>query len=360
MMNYRFFEDEACAGLYPFTLAASASTIRVGILTISEKWACHANLLDGAAINSRLLPAEPVLEALKQYPSHNLLCGNHVLIERKEKSLSIELPAEAVKLIAKPWQIFQWNGSEIQADIKRLSLKPLEKSCWNGVQISGTHPVYAAPDAMVEPGTWLLPVEGPIVLGSKSLVMAGSFIRGNVSIGDHAVVKMGAKIYADTTIGPECRAGGEIQNSVLFEYSNKGHDGYIGNSVIGRWCNLGAGTDTSNLKNNYGSVRVYDAVTGRQADTGLQFCGTLMGDHTKAAIGTTFNTGTVTGIFANVAAGGFPDKYIPSFSWITPKGTEKFDFNKALEMARAMMQRRNTAPSEQEIAAWKRVFEAGR
>jgi UDP-N-acetylglucosamine diphosphorylase/glucosamine-1-phosphate N-acetyltransferase len=359
MMAPVFFDDEHSASLYPFTIASSASTIRIGVLTIAEKWAAVPGIdLRDIAINARLIPDGPVIDIIRSYPGRSIVCNKTLLIKNANSHLSpveIDLP---VKMVEKPWQIFQWNGVEIQADIDRLKLTPKERIPWDGVHYSGTHPVYAAADAKVEPGTYLLAVEGPIVLGKASLVMAGSFLRGNVSVGDHAVIKMGAKIYADSTIGPECKAGGEIQNSVLMGYSNKGHDGYIGNSVLGRWCNMGAGTDTSNLKNNYSPVRVHNIQTGGSVDTGLQFCGTLMGDHSKTAIGTTLNTGTVVGAFANIAAGGFPDKHIPSFSWITPSGIERFAFDKAMDMARAMMHRRGLELSEQEIQHWRRVFDA--
>jgi UDP-N-acetylglucosamine diphosphorylase/glucosamine-1-phosphate N-acetyltransferase len=194
---------------------------------------------------------------------------------------------------------------------------------------------------------------GPVYIGKDAQVMEGCTIRGPFSLGDHAVLKMGAKIYGATSIGAYSKVGGEVNNSILHDFSNKGHDGFLGNSVIGSWCNLGADTNTSNLKNNYGEVKVWDYESEHLRNTGLQFHGLIMGDHSKAGINTMFNTGTVVGVSSNIFGGGFPPKFIPSFSWGSPEnGFEPFRMDKALQAAEAMMVRRDKSLSEGDKAAF--------
>jgi UDP-N-acetylglucosamine diphosphorylase/glucosamine-1-phosphate N-acetyltransferase len=198
---------------------------------------------------------------------------------------------------------------------------------------------------------------GPIYIAKDAEVMEGSMIRGPFALGEHSALKMGAKIYGPTTIGPECKVGGEVNNSVIFGYSNKAHDGFLGNSVIGEWCNLGADTNNSNLKNNYGQVKVWDIAKNDWQATGLQFCGLLMGDHSKAGINTMFNTGTVTGFCANIFDGGFPPKYIPSYSWGGHKNAPKFELAKAMEVATRVFERRGLHFNEGDRAIFEYLFE---
>lgn len=181
-------------------------------------------------------------------------------------------------------------------------------------------------------------------------------LRGPVAVGAGAQIKMGAKIYGDTTIGPGCKVGGEITNSVFYANSNKAHDGYVGNSVIGEWCNLGADTNTSNLKNTYGEVSVYNYSIGANENTGLQFHGLIMGDHAKCGINTMFNTGTVAGVCSNIYGGGFPEKFIPDFSWGGSEGFVEFRFEKATEMIRNVYKRRKKELSETETAVLRHIF----
>ncbi|MFM7106735.1 MAG: glucose-1-phosphate thymidylyltransferase, partial [Flavobacteriales bacterium] len=187
---------------------------------------------------------------------------------------------------------------------------------------------------------------GTVYLGKDSEVMEGCMIRGPFSLGEHAQLKMGTKIYVSTNVGPHCKVGGEVSNSVFWGYSNKAHDGFVGNSVLGQWCNLGADTNTSNLKNNYGKVKTWSVQQEQYIDTGLTFCGLLMGDHSKCGINTMFNTGTVTGVCANIFGGDFPEKWIPSFSWGGPQGMVKYRLEEALETAAAVMGRRNLPLTE--------------
>ncbi|NNL01162.1 MAG: glucose-1-phosphate thymidylyltransferase, partial [Eudoraea sp.] len=199
--------------------------------------------------------------------------------------------------------------------------------------------------------------EGPIYLGKNSEIMEGNLIRGALALCEKAVVKMGAKIYGPTTIGPYGKVCGEINNSVIFGYSSKGHDGYLGNSVLGEWCNIGADSNNSNLKNNYAKVRLWNYATERFEHTGLQFCGLMMGDHSKTAINTMFNTGTVIGVNANIYVPGFPRNFIPSFSWGGASGFTTYLPKKAYEAAEVMMARRGVIFDEQEAEILNQVFE---
>ncbi|MGB1902109.1 MAG: glucose-1-phosphate thymidylyltransferase, partial [Flavobacteriaceae bacterium] len=194
-------------------------------------------------------------------------------------------------------------------------------------------------------------------IGKDSEIMEGSLVRGPFALCENSVLKMDSKIYGPTTIGPHSKVGGEVNNSVLFGYSNKAHDGFLGNSVIGEWCNLGADTNTSNLKNNYAEVRLWNYDTENFAKTGLQFCGLMMGDHSKCAINTMFNTGTVVGVSANVFGSGFPRNFIPSFSWGGHSGFSTYLTSKAFEVAKVVMQRRGEEFTEHDTAILTEVFE---
>ena len=199
--------------------------------------------------------------------------------------------------------------------------------------------------------------DGPIYIGKNSEIMEGSLIRGPFAICESSIVKMGAKIYGSTTIGPYCKVGGEVSNSVFFGYSNKGHDGFLGNSVIGEWCNLGADTNTSNLKNNYANVKLWNYESESFINTNLQFCGLILGDHSKCGINTMFNTGTVVGVFANIFGSGFPRNFVPSFSWGGNKGFSTYLTKKAFEVASIVMERRGCEFSDKDAKILKEVFE---
>ncbi|MCR9081276.1 MAG: glucose-1-phosphate thymidylyltransferase, partial [Cyclobacteriaceae bacterium] len=198
---------------------------------------------------------------------------------------------------------------------------------------------------------------GPIYIGKNTEIQEGSLIRGPFALCEGSTVNMGAKLRGDTTIGPHSKVGGEVSNSVIFGYSNKGHEGFLGNSVIGEWCNLGADTNTSNLKNNYAPVKLWDYIRGGFTNTGLQFCGLMMGDHSKCGINTMFNTGTVVGVGANIFGDGFPRNFIPSFAWGGAAGFSTFQFPKFLQTAQAVMQRRKVELGEKDQEMLQKVFD---
>jgi len=373
-MNYILFDDYSWDNLLPLTFTRPTSEIRVGILTIKEKWEKHlkancsyitADYLSdkfplkqdqyNILINGSVLPTDKLIseiEALKQ--GQTLVSGNDILagylekdeIEafRKKELREIEIKefkGNVIK-INYPWQIFQKNGEAITQDFKILTKNRESAPISETNKIAGKENIFIEEGATVEFAT-LNASKGPIYIGKNAEIMENTAIRGPFAMCENAVIKMAAKIYGPTTLGPYSKAGGEINNSVFIGYSNKAHDGFLGNSVIGQWCNLGADTNNSNLKNNYAEVKLWNYVESRFINTSSQFCGLIMGDHSKCGINTMFNTGTVVGVNANIFGEGFPRNFIPSFAWGGTKGFQVYKLNKALKVAETVMKRRNIA-----------------
>jgi UDP-N-acetylglucosamine diphosphorylase/glucosamine-1-phosphate N-acetyltransferase len=320
---------------------------------------------DNLLIKGSLLADDSLTEAVKGLGMGQALWdGNQILAYRSsgvEEVLDFQSfkkisYTKAYREVRHTWDLFSLNGIALEEDFELLtsgrSSSPLSGS--NRV----THPerVFLEAGAEVEHSI-LNATDGPIYIGKGATVMEGSMIRGGFALGDHSVVKMGAKIYGPTSTGPHCKIGGEINNSILFGYSNKGHDGFLGNSVLGEWCNLGADTNTSNLKNNYAEVRLWNYESGRFDPTGLQFCGLIMGDHSKCAINTMFNTGTVVGVSCNIFSAGFPRNFIPSFSWGGTSGFSTYLPKKAFEAARVAMARRDVSFTAADERMLLEVFE---
>jgi UDP-N-acetylglucosamine diphosphorylase/glucosamine-1-phosphate N-acetyltransferase len=370
-MNTILFDDAQVRHLSPFSFTRPAALIRCGILTIAEKWehiaghpvSFHAQAhlsprfplilkQDNLFVNGRLLPELEVISAIRLLDINQGLWHNGVLIAYRaatEDSSALE-PIEytgPVLMLDRIHQIFTLNHAQIRADFELLTKGRASRQLSKTNIVIGDHPVFLEEGAKAEASIFNT-TEGPIYLGKDSEVMEGCMIRGPFALCEHSGVKMGAKIYNGTTIGPHSKVGGEVSNSVIFGYSNKGHDGFLGNSVLGEWCNLGADTNNSNLKNNYEPVKLWNYVTANFEKTGLQFCGLFMGDHSKCGINTMFNTGTVVGVFANIFGSGFPRNFIPSFSWGGPNGFETYAPKKAFQTAEIVMQRRNLQLSEQE------------
>ena len=270
----------------------------------------------------------------------------------------IEFEEELIH-IKNTWDIFTHNGKAIQQDFELVTEDRTSEPIPAGVQVINKENIFIEEGAEILFAT-LNAAEGPIYIGKNAQIMEGASVRGPFAMGVHSVLKMGAKIYKDTTLGPYCKVGGEVSNAVIFGYSSKGHDGYLGNSVIGEWCNIGAGTSTSNLKNNYAPVKIWDYETGRFAKTGLQFCGLIMGDHSKCAINTMFNTGTVVGVSANIFGGGFPRNFIPSYSWGGAAGFVTFQMSKVYEVVIAVMRRKSLSFEETDQKILDVVFEETR
>lgn len=254
------------------------------------------------------------------------------------------------------WELFQKNGEAIQLDFDLLTKNRTSLDIPESIQVLGKEHIFIEEGAQLSFGI-LNATSGPIYIGKDAELMEGSIIRGPFALLDHATVKMGAKIYGPTTIGPHCKVGGEISNTIFQAYSNKGHDGFLGNALIGEWCNLGADTNSSNLKNNYGKVKLYHYQSQQMEQTPLQFCGVIMGDHSKTGINTMLNTATTVGVCANIFGGGFPPKFIPSFSWGGFKDSPVFKLEKAYEVAENMMKRRQIDLSEADQSILKHIFE---
>ncbi|MEB2778246.1 GlmU family protein [Algoriphagus sp. D3-2-R+10] len=386
MNSILLFDDPAIRGsLLPFTFTRPVADIRIGILKISEKWekltgASVSFLTQGylqkkfprkagnaLAINGAWLPDGNSLRLLKSLSVDQALYFGKTLmatyIGETEKNLVAVKGKEIIQmdsdpsLLLKTWNIFQFNGAEIKKDFDLLTQG--RKSVKN----TDPHTILYSPDKIfIEEGAVIRAAvlnadNGPIYIGKNAEIQEGALIRGPFALCESSTVNMGAKIKGDTTVGPHSKVGGEISNSVIFGYSNKGHDGFLGNSVIGEWCNMGADTNTSNLKNNYSSVKLWDYTAGNYANTGLQFCGLMMGDHSKCGINTMFNTGTVTGVGANVFGAGFPRKFIPSFAWGGEEGFSTFLFPKFIETAKAVVARRGMGMNTEEQEIFRQIFE---
>jgi UDP-N-acetylglucosamine diphosphorylase/glucosamine-1-phosphate N-acetyltransferase len=257
-------------------------------------------------------------------------------------------------LIDRPWKLFANNANELERDYELLTAGRQSAPLSSTNTLIGNR-IFLEKGAVAEAAVFNT-TTGPIYLAADSEVMEGSLVRGGLALGEHSALKLGTKIYGAVTIGPHCKVGGEVNNSVIFGYSNKGHDGFLGNSVLGEWCNIGADSNNSNLKNNYDEVRLWSYVSGGFERTGLQFCGLMMGDHSKCGINTMFNTGTVIGVSTNIFGSGFPRNFVPSFAWGGAQGFTEYKLNKALDTARRVMARRGIDLNEIEEAILAEVY----
>lgn len=383
-MNYILFDGASRNNLLPFTFTRPVADIRIGILTIREKWEIFLNsttttitedylsnkypmveMEENIMINGSYLPNLELVEMIKDLKENQAIFKGEDVIAFFTKDNQEEVDFETYDAleynedcikIEHTWDIFSKNGEAIQDDFNLLTEGRKSKP------IPSTNNVIDPENIFIEEGAKLEFVTlnastGPIYIGKDTEIMEGSIIRGPFALCEGGVVKLGAKIYGPTTVGPYSKVGGEVNNSVIFAYSNKGHDGFLGNSVLGEWCNLGADTNTSNLKNNYEEVRLWDYETESFAKTGLQFCGLMMGDHSKCGINTMFNTGTVVGVSANIFGSGFPRNFVPSFSWGGSNGFTTYLTKKAFEVAEKVMDRRHIEFTEQDKAILEHVFE---
>jgi len=371
-MNYILFDDHSWENLLPLTFTRPTSEIRIGILTIKEKWerylntSCSYLTKDYLAnkyplkqekynilINGALLPNAHLTEHIQALkPGQALVKEDDILAAHLEKEkieafrnkelreIDVTECKKTLTKITYPWQIFHQNEEALTQDYQLITGGRSSEPVSETNNIIGQENIFIEPGASVEFAT-LNASKGPIYIGKDCEIMENCTIRGPFAMCEHAVVKMAAKVYGPTTLGPYCKVGGELNNSVFFGYSNKAHDGFLGNAVIGEWCNLGADTNNSNLKNNYAEVKLWNYQAESFIKTSLQFCGLIMGDHSKCAINTMFNTGTVVGVSTNIFGEGFPRNFIPSFAWGGMKGFQEYKLNKALEVAETVMKRRN-------------------
>ena len=383
-MNYILFDGPSRNNLLPFTFTRPVADIRVGILTIREKWEFYlktttttvtedylsdkypmVEMDENVMVNASYLPNLELVEMIRDLKANQAIFKAEDVIAFfiKEAQDDIDFQdyeaiefAEDIIKIENTWDIFSKNGEAIQEDFTLITKEKTSQS------IPASNNIIAPQNIFIEEGaklefTTLNASKGPIYIGKNAEIMEGAIIRGPLALCENAVVKLGAKIYGPTTLGLSSKVGGEINNSVIFDNSNKGHDGFLGNSVVGEWCNLGADTNNSNLKNNYAEVRLWDYQTEGFAKTGLQFCGLMMGDHSKCGINTMFNTGTVIGVSANIFGSGFPRNFVPSFSWGGNSGFTTYLTKKAFEVADVVMARRKIEFSDQDKVILEHVFE---
>ncbi len=383
-MNYILFDGNRRNALLPFTYTKPVADLRIGILTIREKWEhflgsttttisedylsekfpmveAEENIL----INSSFLPNEKLVELIQNLKENQLILKGEEIVAFHTTELQEEVDFDQYEIIdfneecltvENTWDIFAKNDKAIQADFELLTKdrdsQPIPKS----INVIAPENIFIEEGAQLEFVT-LNASTGVIYIGKNSEIMEGSVIRGPFALGEEAQVKLATKIYGATTIGPHCRVGGEVNNSILMGYSNKGHDGFLGNSVLGEWCNIGADSNNSNLKNNYEEVKLWSYETERFEKTGLQFCGLMMGDHSKCGINTMFNTGTVVGVSTNIFGSGFPRNFIPSFAWGGASGFTNYLPAKALQTAKIVMDRRHIELTQEDEKILQHIFE---
>ncbi len=357
----------------PLTLTRPLAELRIGLMTIRERWYLFLNpeevgyatedylsvkypaIEADITVSAAVIPDEIIAKEIFGLPDDSTLFYGAVWIARKGSGSSVVTTESNPVVLNKRWDLYANNEELIRRDFALITKgRESEKLSSTNTLIGDPSQLFIEKGASVEAST-LNVKEGPVYIAKDAEIMEGSMIRGPFGLLDHATIKMGAKIYGGTTVGPYCKVGGEVSNSIFYGYSNKGHDGFVGNSLIGEWCNLGADTNTSNLKNNYGKVKTYDFKEHRLVQTDITFMGLAMGDHSKSSINTMFNTASTTGVFANVFQAGFPDKFLPSFSWGSKE--IKFEFDRALDVATAMMSRRNIELSKEEIEIYQFLFD---
>ncbi len=383
-MNYILFDGTVRNALLPFTFTRPVADIRIGILTIREKWEKYLGSTTTTLTEEYLMEKYPMVEMEQNIMINASFLPNAILvdlIQNLEQNQAVVFGDEIVAFytndtqeevdfeqydlvvyegeflrIENTWDIFSKNDRAIREDFELLTEDRVSHPIPKSVNVIAPENIFIEAGAKLEFVT-LNASTGPIYIGANAEIMEGSVIRGPFALCESGRVKLATKVYGATTVGPHSVIGGEVNNSVLFGYSNKGHDGFLGNSVLGEWCNIGADSNNSNLKNNYEEVRLWSYETEGFAKTGLQFCGLMMGDHSKCGINTMFNTGTVVGVSANIFGAGFPRNFVPSYSWGGASGFSTYITSKAFQTAKIVMARRNVEFTHQDAAILTHVFE---
>jgi UDP-N-acetylglucosamine diphosphorylase/glucosamine-1-phosphate N-acetyltransferase len=380
-MHYILSDYNRSIDFFPLTLSRPVAELRFGVLTIAEQWKrligqgifhydtsphLHEKYehylpqKEHVVINAAVYPTSELAKAIRELKAEQILKANGLEIARKvgdqtQEWSNVNFEEHSVYFLHQLADLFALLGKVLPHSIEELIGQRKSFPLHPSNTVIGKHKVFLEKGAEVY-GAILNTQNGPIYIGENALVMEGALIRGPFALGDSAVVKMGSKIYGPSVVGPFCKVGGELNNVNMHSYSNKGHDGYLGNAVIGQWCNLGANTTNSNLKNTMEEVRMYSYRTRRFEPTGLQFCGLVMGDHSKTAVGTLFNTGTVVGFSSNVFSNGFPRNFIPSFKWGGAQGLSTYPIEKAKRTAVEMMKRRDVQLDTIEEALFDYLF----
>ena len=383
-MSYILFDDVARKSLKPFTYIRPVCDIRIGILTIREKWEKYLGETTSTLtedylsnkfpiifadsmtlINGSVCPTPKLVQAVKNLSVNQVLvCNDNIIAMSKTREdfisegddiEKIEVEEDFIKL-NNVWDIYVYNDRAIREDFELITKGRKSQTISSTNKLINPENIFVEEGASVECAC-LNAKNGPIYIGKNAEIMEGAVVRGPFAMGEHAVLKLNAKIYGGTTIGPYAKVGGELDSVVIFGYSNKAHDGFIGHSVIGEWCNLGADTNASNLKNTYDEVRLYDIEKSTFVPTGQVFCGTIFGDHSKCGINVMFNTGTVVGISSNIYGAGYQRNFIPSFAWGgTNTGLKLYQLDKAIEVNERMMQRRGLVMSEEDKKILQHIF----
>ena len=383
-MNYILFDGTVREALLPFTFTRPVAEIRIGILTIREKWEKYlgyttttlteeylsekypmVELENNVMINASFLPNAILSEMVKNLETNQAIFKGDEVIAFYTNETQEEVDFDTYEIIdytddcltvEHTWDIFAKNDAALREDFELITEGRTSQTIPKSVNVIAPENIFIEEGAKLEFVT-LNASTGPIYIGKNSEIMEGSVIRGPFALCESGRVKLASKVYGATTVGPHSVIGGEVNNSVLFSYSNKGHDGFLGNSVLGEWCNIGADSNNSNLKNNYEPVKLWSYETENFAKTGLQFCGLMMGDHSKCGINTMFNTGTVVGVSTNIFGAGFPRNFVPSFSWGGASGFSTYLTSKAFQTAKIVMARRNVDFTEDDAKILEHVFE---
>lgn len=386
MRNIILYDDnEVRENLLPITYTRPTADIRFGILTIRQKWELafrgdysystvgylsakfpvkEVNTLEDYYIAGNVCPTEELVRRLDTLPQNTGIKYGDKLVAHRGKECQDFIMLEEMPLMLNTLpDIFMLNEDALIDDFKALThgrySQPVSPTCTvigDPLFPDGTPKIFLEPGAIVE-GATLNVSKGPIYVGKDAEIMEGSCVRGPLALCEHAYVNMGTKIYGATTIGPYCKVGGELNNVVMIGYSNKAHDGFLGNAVIGEWCNLGANCVASNLKNDYSEIKLWNYPAHRFLRTGLQFCGLIMGDHTKAGINTMFNTATVVGVGCNIYGSGFPRNFVASFSEGGASGFDDVSLNKFFDIARRVMARRHVELTDVDVQIFKSIYE---
>lgn len=381
------FDDDQYKSLWPLNFTKPIAKLRLSYFTIEEQWALISQSLtscltidylsekyspnftgDDIYINAAMLPSKSVWQKIESLQTNEAIYNNNRLVACRPKtpqtpnrivadllntSYQKKEITDSIHWLSQPKAIFKLAEQSIQLDKLLINTSDFQQDPnQNYNTVFNPEDCFIHSTATIK-GVSINAEKGPVIIGKDALVMEGAMLRGPLVIGDNAVVKMGAKIYGSTTIGSHCKVGGEIKNVVFQAYSNKGHDGYLGNSVIGEWCNFGADSNCSNLKNNYSTIKTWSYPAEDYVNSEEQFHGLIMGDHTKCSINTMFNTGTVIGVFANIFSAGFPPKFIPSFTWGV---NQNYQFEKAIETAQRVMQRKKTSLQQNDIDILAYIF----
>ena len=359
----------------PLTLTRPVGNLRMGIFTNDERWKMYlpaeeisyateaylsgkfpSSTDEVVEVNGSIIPNEDLVAAVCGLSDHEVLFLNGIWIARKgNATINVEFKGATPTILSQRWHLYQKNDEVLRQDFELITAGRVSQKLSSSNRVIGDENLVFLEEGAVVEGAILNTKTGPIYIGKDAEIMEGSIVRGPLAMNEHSALKMGTKIYGAVTLGPHCKVGGEVSNVVFQAFSNKGHDGFLGNALIGEWCNLGADTNTSNLKNNYGMVKTYSYESKKEEQTDIQFMGVCMGDHSKCGINTMFNTATVVGVSANVYGAGFPDKLVDSFTWGGPEGTVPFKFDKAIEYANNMMNRRGMELSEAEIEIMKKI-----